>query len=349
MKASVIGAGRIARQHLACLKELPGVEIAAVCDLSPATAEAMAERYEAQAWFTDYRKMLETVRPTVVHITTPPPSHFALAKDAIAAGAHVLVEKPIAATYEQFLELRRLAEQRGVWLMEDHNLLFNQPVVRILDLIRLGDFGDVVHVEVMYCLKILGPGSPFADPNVPHPCLTMPGGVIADFLTHLSYLAYAFIGPHQSVRTIWQKRDARSPVPSDEFRALILGERGTGLIGFSAHSQPDGCWLWVHGTKMRALANLFEGRLTIDRIRSGPKPLMPLRNARDEARDVRRAAYRSLWRKLGNHPGAYEGLWALLAQLYRALANGGESPVPIQQVEEVSRLIADLTKGEYQQ
>ena len=59
MKAALIGAGQIARQHLACLKTLPGVELAAVCDLSPATAEAAAERYGIPAWFTDYRAMLD--------------------------------------------------------------------------------------------------------------------------------------------------------------------------------------------------------------------------------------------------------------------------------------------------
>ena len=55
MKAALIGAGQIARQHLSCLKTLPGVELAAICDLSPATAEAAAERYGIRAWFTDHR------------------------------------------------------------------------------------------------------------------------------------------------------------------------------------------------------------------------------------------------------------------------------------------------------
>ena len=50
MKAALIGAGQIARQHLTCLKTLPGVELTAICDLSPATAEAVAERYGVPAW-----------------------------------------------------------------------------------------------------------------------------------------------------------------------------------------------------------------------------------------------------------------------------------------------------------
>ena len=94
MKAALIGAGQIAKQHLSCLKTLPGVELAAICDLSPATAEAAAERYGIRAWFTDHRAMLEKARPDVVHVTTPPTSHFRPAMDSLDAGAHVIVEKP---------------------------------------------------------------------------------------------------------------------------------------------------------------------------------------------------------------------------------------------------------------
>ena len=98
MRAALIGAGQIARQHLACLEGLPGVEIAAVCDLSPAAAECAAQRHGATAWFTDYATMLREVRPDVVHMTTPPTSHYKLSVDALEAGAHVIVEKPITTT-----------------------------------------------------------------------------------------------------------------------------------------------------------------------------------------------------------------------------------------------------------
>ena len=79
MKTCVIGAGYIAKQHLACLTRLPGVHVAGVCDLSPATAEATAERFGISRWFTDHRQMLGTVTPDVVHVATPFGSHFALA------------------------------------------------------------------------------------------------------------------------------------------------------------------------------------------------------------------------------------------------------------------------------
>ena len=197
---------------------------------------------------------------------------------------------------------------------------------------------------MLICLDILAPGSPFADPNAPHPCLSMAGGAIADFLPHLASLAHrvhrpASLGPNALV-------EAGNP-------SLALAERripGPGrcragespFLGFSANTQPDAFWLRVYGEKMQAVANLFETRLTIDRAGGGPKPLRPLFNGLREARDVRRAALGGLKRKLSGGPGAYEGLWDLLARTYRALGAGSEPPITPRQIIEVNHLVDDL-------
>src|SRR5258706_6133681 len=76
LRAALIGTGAIAREHLAALATLPGVEVGGVCDLSPARAEATAERFGLERWYTDHRRMLADVAHALVHITTPPTSHF---------------------------------------------------------------------------------------------------------------------------------------------------------------------------------------------------------------------------------------------------------------------------------
>ncbi len=339
MKAALIGAGQIARQHLACLESLPGVELAAICDLSPATAEAAAERYGVAAWFTDYRVMLQTTRPDVVHVTTPPTSHFRLGMDAVEAGAHVIVEKPATSTLAELETLVRRAQDSGRHLVEDYNYVFNRAPQEILRRIASGQFGAVTHVEVLICLDILGP-SGFADPNAPHPALSLAGGAIADFLPHLASLAHLFVGPHQTARTIWTKRKP-SPLPFDEFRGLVQSERGTAVLGFSACSQPDAFWLRVYGERMQATANLFETRLTFDGPRNVPKPLRPFFSNLDEGKTIRRAALTTLLRKFKG-PGAYEGLWELIARTYRALSDGSTLPVTATHVLEVNRMVEAL-------
>jgi predicted dehydrogenase len=343
VKAALIGAGQIARQHLACLTSQPSVELAAVCDLSPAAAEAAAERYSIPTWFTDHRSMLEKVRPDVVHVTTPPTSHFRLAMDSLDAGAHVIVEKPATPTLKELEALVRCAKEAGRHLVEDYNCVFNHAPQEIEQRIKSGEFGMVTHVEVLICLDILGPNG-FADPNSPHPALSLAGGAIADFLPHLASLAHRFIGPHRTAQTVWAKRKA-SPMPFDEFRGLVEGERGTASLGFSSSSQPDAFWLRVYGERMQATANLFETRLTFDGPRNVPKPLRPFFSGLEEGKTIRRAALATLLRKFKG-PGVYEGLWELIAQTYRAFADGSALPVTASDVLDVNRMVEALKPTE---
>jgi predicted dehydrogenase len=343
VKAALIGAGQIAKQHLACLKTLPGVELAAVCDLSPAAAEAAAERYGVRSWFTDHRAMLEKARPDVVHVATPPTAHFRPAMDSLDAGAHVIVEKPAAPALEQLEALVGRAQQAGRHFVEDYNYIFNSAPQTILRRIESGEFGAVTHVEVLICLDIFGPEG-FADPNSSHPALTLAGGAIGDFLPHLASLAYVFVGPHRTAQSVWTKRKS-SVLPFDEFRAVVDAERGTAALGFSANSQPDAFWLRVYGERMQATANLFETRLTFDGPRNAPKPLRPFFSGLDEGKTIRRAALTTLLRKFKGR-GAYEGLWGLLARTYGALADGSAPPVTARQVLGVNRLVEALKPQE---
>jgi predicted dehydrogenase len=343
MKAALIGAGQIARQHLACLKGLPGAELTAICDLSAATAEAAAERCGIRAWFTDHRAMLEKARPDVVHITTPPTSHFRLAMDSFDAGAHVIVEKPATSTFAQLETLIRRAQEVDRHLVEDHNYVFNHAPQEILRRIKSGEFGAVTHVEVLICLDILGP-SGFADPNSPHPALTLAGGALADFLPHLASLAHLFVGSHRTAQTVWTKRKL-SLLPFDEFQAVVDAERGTAALGFSSSSQPDAFWLRVYGERMQATANLFETRLTFDGPRNVPKPLRPFFSGLEEGKSIRRAALATLLCKFKG-PGAYEGLWEFLIRTYRALADGSDLPVTAGHVLEVNRMVEALKPRE---
>ncbi len=343
MKAALIGAGHIARQHLDCLKTLPGIELAAVCDLSPAIAEAAAERYGIGAWFTDHRAMLDKAKPDVVHVTTPPTSHFRLCMNSLDAGAHVIVEKPATSTLEELETLAKRAEEAGRHLIEDYNYVFNRAPQEILRRVETGEFGAVTHVEVLICLDVLGPAG-FADPNSPHPALALAGGAIADFLPHLASLAHRFVGPCRTAHSVWSKRKP-SPLPFDEFRAVVDAERGTAALGFSASSQPDAFWLRVYGERMQATANLFETRLTFDGPRNTPKPLRPFFSGLEEGKDIRRAAVTTLLRKFTSY-GAYEGLRELLARTYRALENGPVLPVTASDIIEVNRMVEALKPRE---
>ena len=343
MRAAVIGTGRIARQHLDCLNTLPEGEVVGVCDLSAVRAEAAAERYHVPRWFTDHRRLLEECAPEIVHLTTPVGSHFALARDALESGAHVLLEKPVARSLDELGSLLELARERDRHLLEDHNYVFNRPVQQALAWARDGRLGYPLHVEVAISLDVTGSGSPFVDPNLP-PAADLPGGAIADFVTHLASLPCAFLGPHAVVHPLWSKL-GDSPLPADELRAVVQFDSGTATISFSSNSRPDEFLFAVEGTQMRMRANLFENGFTIQRTRRTPGPLQALLNGLDEGRRTAGGAVRGLWRKLEGGPGSYEGLWELVARTHRQLDRGEEPPVSMEDVERVNALAFALLEG----
>jgi predicted dehydrogenase len=346
LKGALIGCGAIAREHLAALAGLKKVEVVAVCDISAAKAEAAAERFGVPKWYSDYKQLITELRPDLVHITTPPSSHFPIAKSCLSAGLNTLCEKPITVDYQEFVELKQLAIQNHCVLMENHSVLFQSSVQRIQALIASGQLGDVLEVQIALALSLFGAGSPYVDESVPHFSLILRGGVIGDFLTHIACLVDLFTGPVISLRTIWAKRVANSPLPADEFRSLIKGERATAFVEFSGNAQPNGFWVRVVGTKMYAEANLFEPpRLTRRRFRSGEPALATVIDGTGEARDVLRGTLQGFWRKLAG-TNRYDGFPEFLTRTYQCIEMDEPQPIPLDKIDEISRLVDNFTNPE---
>ena len=96
LKIAIVGCGKIADAHVEEIKKIPSVQLGAVCDLEPIMAEQLAARYGVPCWYCDVASMLEVEKPDVLHITTPPQSHLSLTRQAVAAGCHIFLEKPVA-------------------------------------------------------------------------------------------------------------------------------------------------------------------------------------------------------------------------------------------------------------
>ena len=154
IRVIVIGAGMIAKEHIKCLKTLHEVDVVGVCDLSPAKAQATAERFAIPNWNTNYNDLTVQVRPSLAHITTSPNSHFSIAEDLLNSGVSTFIEKPITNTYAEFLSLKGLASKAGLLLLENQNYQFNPPVQKVLKLIKDGEFGQVAHVDINLSLNL---------------------------------------------------------------------------------------------------------------------------------------------------------------------------------------------------
>ena len=95
------------------------------CDLEPLMAQQLCERYQIKQAFSDVAQLLDTCRPDVVHITTPPQGHFDLGKQCLEAGCHVYVEKPFALDRDETEELLDIAEEKSLKVTVGHDLQFS--------------------------------------------------------------------------------------------------------------------------------------------------------------------------------------------------------------------------------
>ncbi len=341
IKVAVVGAGRIAQHHLACLRALPSAEPAAVCDRSGALASIAAERFEVPRWFQDSAEMLETIRPDVVHVTTPPSSHGPLARQAMEHGAHVFVEKPVSTSYDELTGLVEHAREKGLHLIENLSTLFNPEVQELQRMVDQGDLGRIVHAEVFLC-RHFPPTDPYVDPNTVHDTMALPLGPISDWLPHLASLVHNFVGEHERVIGSSLTTSPGSLLPFDEFRAFVETRGGTGGLAFSANIQPDVYALRVAGTRARATINLFEASLMLERRWPGPKPLNPLVDGLVQAYQLQRASLAGIARKLGGSRQTHAGVWRHIEATYAALSRGEDPPVSIDRILAVSRLVSDI-------
>lgn len=122
LKYAVIGVGYLGRFHAQKVKQLPQVELVAVCDINPETCETISRELNIPA-FTDYRNLFGKVQ--AVSIVAPTSKHYDIAKECIAQGIHVLIEKPITETVDQANELIELSRKNGVKLQVGHLERFN--------------------------------------------------------------------------------------------------------------------------------------------------------------------------------------------------------------------------------
>ena len=128
LKVAIVGCGKIADAHAFEIRRAPGCELVGTCDREELMARQLAERFHIPRSYSRLDALLEDARPDVVHITTPPQSHFEIGKRCLEAGCQVLVEKPITTTVAEADELVHLSRERGLTLMVGHLERFNSAM-----------------------------------------------------------------------------------------------------------------------------------------------------------------------------------------------------------------------------
>lgn len=143
---AVVGAGAWGANHVRTYATLPGAQLRWVCDGSGPVRERLGVRYPGVRVAASVEAALEDPEVQGVVVATDAPSHAEVARVALQAGRHVLVEKPLALSGADAEGLCAEAERRDRVLMVGHLLLYHRAVQRLRALVDAGDLGDVLYL-----------------------------------------------------------------------------------------------------------------------------------------------------------------------------------------------------------
>ena len=312
-------------------------------------ARQLAERFKISGVFSDLQEILATVSPDVVHITTPPRSHFPLAKQCLQAGSHVYLEKPFTVTAAEAKELIALADNKGLQITVGHNYQFTLEMIEMRRLVASGFLGGKpVHVESYWGYN-LGDAS-YVGPMLgskTHWVRQLPGQLLQNLISHGVAKLVEFLDDdvqvtahaHQSERI----RSLGGQEVQDELRVFLHDKQSTtALFCFSTQIGPDLNCMRLCGPKNSLVVDQSSGSL----LRLENKTcksyltyfLPPLRLARQHLRNARINIINFLRGRLHQDLGMKE----LIERFYTSIRSNGSPPIPYREILLTARIMDEI-------
>lgn len=186
LRIAIIGCGKISDSHASVIQRINGCELVAVCDREELMTRQLGMRFGVKDCFTDVGELIKSCHPDVVHITTPPQSHFEIAKKCLEQNIHVYVEKPFTLWTCEAEELIAIAEEKQVKLTVGHDGQFSHVARRMRERVKSGYLGErIVHMESYYCYVLDGDSyaSSFLG-DKQHWVRKLPGGLLHNIISH---------------------------------------------------------------------------------------------------------------------------------------------------------------------
>lgn len=329
IRAAVIGCGNISIRHLDAIVALDESELIAVCDIKQDRANAAAEKYGVKA-YTDYHEMFEKEKPDAVHLCLPHYLHTIVARDAFAAGIHVLSEKPMSIEYEDAVKTVELAEKLNVKYGVIFQCRYNTPSQLVKKRIMDGRLGAVKCGRTT--LTWYRPDNYYGGSDWKGTWDKEGGGVIIDQAIHSLDLANWFI---DSVPT-----EVQSSLHNRNHEIMIVEDSAEGLIKYE-----NGCLLSFFAMNNYLINEPIEIRLVCEHG--------TVRLSYDEAiityEDGTTEQVKNQPQRIVSYTGGKD-YWGLqhavqINQFYRALAGLEELEISGREALKIQKIICDIYKN----
>lgn len=328
IKIAIVGCGLNSDYHINFAKDYPELEIIGVVDKDSEKAKQCAAKYSINKIFKSIKELVDDDKPDVIHIVTPPNTHYSLAKEAIQYKCNVLVEKPLALNAQDAKELFRLAEEDGVKLCTMHNHFCDPCMAKARDLINKGGVGQIINVESYYGLNTrIDAFRKYPSPNVLPWIYNLPGGVFHDFMAHALYVMLPYTGKPQEIKVMEKSFGELPQNISDELRIIIRGERAFGVLTFSFAAKPHLQFLRVYGTKMLVNVDFNTMTTTIHPVSHLPRAAQKATYNLSESWQLFASTVSNVWNFGRGKLRPYQGMKVLIHKFYDAVNGIGEVPV----------------------
>lgn len=353
LKIAIVGCGKIADAHVEEIRKIPSVQLVAVCDLEPIMAEQLAMRCAVPKWYCDVSSMLDAEKPDVLHITTPPQSHLSLTRQAVAAGCHVFIEKPVALRRCDVEAIIQAAVESGKKLAVNYWLNFEAPALELRRLYEAGTLGSPVHVESFYGYNLAGEyGTAFKrDPE--HWVHRLPGKLFQNVLDHALNKITPFLVDEQPLIQVIAysgepaERGAQPGQLLDELRVTLRGSQTSAYVTFTSHARPIEHSLRVYGTRNTARVDFMARTLVLDRQQGFPSALGRLFPPFLTAKDYLRQGLKNVNRFSHARFHYFDGMRQLLSEFYRSIENDTPPPIEYSEILRVSALMERIFEQVY--
>jgi predicted dehydrogenase len=349
LRVVLVGCGKIADQHVQAINRISDCGVVALCDREPLMAKQLGERFGISKCFSDLREMLQSTSPDVVHITTPPQSHYVLARECLKAGNHVYLEKPFTVTAEEAESLIQLADCKNVKITAGHNLQFTLEMLRMRRLVGEGFLGGKpIHLESHFSYD-LGDrsysGALFGNPQ--HWVRQLPGQLLHNIISHgiaklAEFLDNEIIEIVAMAGQSPRLRELGGEEVLDELRVVIRDNIGTTAFFYFSTQTKGLNQLHIYGPDSSIVVDHASGNLIRNRYRSYKSYLTyfipPVQTACEHLRSARINVINFLRQRLYQDYGMKE----LIERFYNSIRLSSPPPIPYREILLIARIMDEV-------
>lgn len=224
-KIAIIGAGKMGLSHLSILGGYANTDIVGVCDTSKMVTDFLTKECKFNC-FSDYNKMIATVKPDAVIVAVPTKFHYTIIKDLLQNNIHVFAEKPFCLTYEQSAELVQLAEKNKLINQVGYHNKFIGTFKEVKRIAESGALGDIYH----FIGESYGPVVIKKKADTWRSDPAEGGGCLLDYASHVIDLINDILSPVKASKGTLLKSIYSGKVEDAVYSLLELQSGQTGLL-----------------------------------------------------------------------------------------------------------------------